>query len=65
MVRTAEEFISCIETAARSHGLPPGARIVARKGAFGAEHAIEHIKIRAGRNGLELVVQIAEMPNFG
>lgn len=65
MVRNAGEFVECIEQATKQFGLGPGARIVARKGDFGAEHAIEHIKCRQGRFGLELVVQIAERPNDG
>lgn len=65
MVRSAEELISCVEQAARQFGLKPGARIIARKGDFGAEHNIEHVKVRDGRFGLELVVQIAERPNAG
>lgn len=65
MVRNAGEFVECIEQANRQFGLGPGARIVARKGNFGAEHAIEHVKVRQGRFGLELVVQIAERPNDG
>lgn len=65
MVRNAEELISCVEQAARNFGLKPGARVIARKGDFGAEHNIEHVKVRNGRFGPELVIQIAEAPNAG
>jgi hypothetical protein len=65
MIRNAGELISAIEQGARQMGLGPEARILARKGDFGAEHAIEHIKVRQGRFGLEIVVQIAEVPNDG
>jgi hypothetical protein len=65
MVRNAGEFIECIEQASRNFGLGPGARIIARKGEFGAEHSIEHVKVRNGRFGPELIVQIAEQPNAG
>jgi hypothetical protein len=65
MVRNAGEFVKCIEQATRQFGLGPDARIIARKGDFGSEHVIEHIKCRQGRFGPELVVQIAERPNDG
>ena len=65
MVRSAEELIGCVEHAARSFGLKPGARVIARKGEYGAEHLIEHIKVRNGSFGPELIVQIAEQPNAG
>ena len=65
MVRNAGELISSIEQGARQFGLGPNARILARKGEFGAEHAIEHVKVREGRFGLEIVVQIADLPNDG
>lgn len=63
MVRNSGEFVACIEQAAKQFGMGPGCRIVARKGEFGAEHAIEHVKVRQGRTGMELIVQIAERPN--
>jgi hypothetical protein len=65
MVRNAGELIGSIEQGAKQFGLGPGARVIARKGNFGAEHAIEHIKVREGRFGLEMVIQIAEQPNAG
>lgn len=65
MVRNADELIRSIEQGARDFGLMPGARVIARKGDFGAEHNIEHIKIRQGRFGMEMVIQIAEAPNAG
>lgn len=65
MVRNSGELVSSIEQAARQFGIGPGARIIARKGDFGAEHAVEHIKVRNGRFGPELVIQIAEAPNAG
>lgn len=65
MVRDTEQFISCIEQAAKQFGLGPGARIIARHGDFGTEHSIEHVKVREGRHGPELIVQIAMAPNAG
>lgn len=66
MVRNGAEFISCFEMAAK-HGCGPDARIIARKGDFGAEHAVEHVKVRRSpRDGnMEIVIQIAERPNDG
>jgi hypothetical protein len=66
MVRNMGAFIGCVEEAAK-YGVGPGSRCIARKGEFGAEHVIEHIKVRQNpRSGkMELVVQIAERPNDG
>lgn len=66
MVRNMGEFISCVETAA-GYGVGPHSRVIARKGEFGAEHVIEHVKVRKNpRTGeMELLVQIAERPNDG
>lgn len=66
MVRNMGEFISCVERAAQ-HGVGPASRCIARKGEFGAEHTVEHIKVRRNmRTGeMELIVQIAERPNDG
>lgn len=65
MVRNAHELISCIEQASAQFGVGPATRIIARKGEFGAEHVIEHVKVRSGQRGPELIVQIAEIPNAG
>ena len=65
MVRNAGEFIACVEQGA-GMGIGPESRILARKGEFGAEHVIEHVKVRRGRDGkMEMIVQIAERPNAG
>ncbi len=66
MVRDMGEFIRCVEEAAK-YGVGPHSRCIARKGDFGAEHVVEHIKVRQNpRTGqMELVVQIAERPNDG
>lgn len=66
MIRNAGELISAVEQGARQLDLGPGARVIARKGDFGAEHAVEHIKVRRGRSGkMEMIIQIAERPNDG
>ena len=65
MVRNCGEFIACVEQGA-GMGVGPESRIIARKGNFGAEHVIEHVKVRRGNDGkMEMVVQIAERPNDG
>jgi hypothetical protein len=48
-------------------GIRPESRILARKGEMGAEHVIEHVKVRRNpRTGhMEMIVQIAERPNAG
>lgn len=65
MVRNSGEFVDCLEQGNRMYGVGPDARIIARKGDFGAEHVIEHVKIRTGPRGFEVVIQIAEAPNAG
>lgn len=66
MVRNMGEFISCVEQGAKM-GVGPHSRVVARQGEFGAEHVIEHIKVRRHpvSGEMEMVVQIAERPNDG
>lgn len=66
MVRNMAEFIGSVEQAAK-YGVGPHSRCIARKGEFGAEHVVEHIKVRQSpRTGqMELIIQIAERPNDG
>lgn len=66
MVRNMGEFISSVEQAAK-YGVGPESRCIARKGEFGAEHVVEHIKVRRNpiSGAMELVIQIAERPNDG
>lgn len=66
MVRNCGEFIACVEQGA-GMGVRPESRIIARKGEFGAEHVIEHVKVRRNpvSGAMEMVVQIAERPNDG
>ncbi|QHB80513.1 hypothetical protein P6F35_gp80 [Sphingomonas phage vB_StuS_MMDA13] len=66
MVRNMGEFIGSVEQAAK-YGVGPDSRCIARKGEFGAEHAVEHIKVRRNplTGAMELVIQIAERPNDG
>lgn len=66
MVRNCGEFIACVEQGA-GMGIRPESRILARKGEMGAEHVIEHVKVRRNpRTGhMEMIVQIAERPNAG
>lgn len=66
MIRNIGEFISSVEQGARM-GVGPGSRVLARKGNFGAEHVIEHVKVRQNTitGQMEMIVQIADRPNDG
>lgn len=66
MVRNMDEFIRSVEQAS-NYGIGPSSRCIARKGEFGAEHAVEHIKVRQNRKtgAMELIIQIADRPNDG
>jgi hypothetical protein len=64
MVRDVNEFVqSCIEST--KLGVTPDSRLVARVGDNGAEHAVEHVKVRQNfRTGrMEMILQISERPN--
>jgi hypothetical protein len=64
MVRNAGELIDCIKQTVLNFGAGPKTKVTVRIGDFGPEHDVEHIKVRAGRDGPEVVIQAAKVPNL-
>lgn len=63
MVRNAGELVDCIKSAVLNFGAGPRTRVIVRLGEFGAEHVLEHVKVRGGRHGPEVILQAAARPN--
>lgn len=64
MVRNAGELIDCIKNAVLNFGAGPETKVTVRIGDFGPEYDVEHIKVRGGRNGPEVIIQAAAAPNL-
>ncbi len=65
MVRNAIELMQCIETSCVQHNLGPEGRVIVREGPFGAERVLEHVVVRIGIRGPELILQAAATPLDG
>lgn len=63
MIRCAGELIEAVKMAVIMHRCVPETRIIAREGDFGAERVVEHVKVREGRNGMEIILQTSTTPN--
>jgi hypothetical protein len=64
MIRNAGELIDCVRQTVLNFGAVPETRVIVRMGEFGPEHVLEHVKVRQGRHGLEVVLQAAAVPNL-
>lgn len=65
MVPNAGALVDCVKQAVMGFNADPKTRVIVRIGEFGAEHVIEHVKVRGGMRGPEIIIQAAERPNLG
>jgi len=63
MIRNAEQLIDCIRTAVITQNCTQQSRIIVREGDFGPERVLEHVKVRQGRFGMEIILQASVRPN--
>lgn len=65
MIDNIGTFIAMATEAARSHGLQPTSRVIVREGKNGPERSVEHVVMRTGLLGPELIIQTTASPLVG